>query len=441
MRVDENRLLNKVLLTGDFYELSKYGITEKDFTDGKDAYIFIRDYVDKYGECPTDMALTLEFDKNVFEVEGEVSDNIGYLCKALKRENARNSIYDLFEHQVKDKYKNMDVDKFITWIQGELNNVSNARQQSSSGVTDLSVNGKERKEAYLDVKNNKSNLIIPTPFKKLNDGLGGGWLAGDYVLLEAYTNKGKSWIATDFAVKAWREGYSVLHYSPELSKYNQSQRFDTINGHFNNIAMRNGELYKDNEQRYFQYLDGFTEGKHEAHYYLKTMEDLDYGLTTGLIEADIKSNPDIKFIVVDGFNLMNHGNGRGLRDSMTVTSRKLRQICGKYNVVLLVVHQVSTAGYKESKMSEDEFNADGRPTVNPPDITAYSETIAVIQDACTVLTYDYTKPEDSDQGIGALKVVKTRANNLNDKIDLTVNYNMGYIEEYEEPDIDPSEIF
>lgn len=67
---------------------------------------------------------------------------------------------------------------------------------------------------------------------------------------------------------------------------------------------------------------------------------------------------------------------------------------------------------------------DGIKLVNPPDIQAYSETIAVIQDACTVLTYDYY------EGEAALKVAKTRANNLNQRIDLEVNYNEGYLTEF-----------
>ena len=216
------------------------------------------------------------------------------------------------------------------------------------------------------------------------------------------------------------EGNGVLHYSPELSKYNQSQRLDTLVGHFNNMAMRNGELYESVEDRYFEYLDAFHEGTDNAPYIIKSMEDLPMGLSVDIIEADLQANPDIKFVILDGFNLMVHKGGRSLRDSMTITSRRLRQLCGRHNIVLLVVHQVSTQGEKDSKIMDDDA---GCRIVNAPDLTSYSETVAVIQDACTVLTYDYC------EGDGQLRVCKSRANNVGQRIDLECNYNEGYLKE------------
>ena len=41
-----------------------------------------------------------------------------------------------------------------------------------------------------------------------------------------------------------------------------------------------------------------------------------------------------------------------------------------------------------------------------------------------VLSYDYC------EGEGAIKVVKTRSNNLGQRIDLECNYNEGYLKEF-----------
>lgn len=414
----ESNLLSKVVDSNCFYVLAKYNITKDDFYTQKDTYEFIRKYCLEYGECPAYTTVVAECKE--FEYEPDIPDKVEYLCKRLKSDRARREAFELLQNEAGDKFNELKGDQFIQWLKDRTENIFNASQALSSSGVNWATNGAERKAMYLDVKNNKSDIIIPTPFDSLTTGLGGGFFAGDYVLLEAFTNKGKSWVASDIGVTAWLNGSGILHYSPELSKYIQSQRLDTLLGHFNNMAMRNGELYDVVEQRYFDYLDAFHEGTDNAPYIIKTMEDLPQGLSVDIIEADLQANPDIKMVIIDGFNLMLHKGGRSLRDSMTVTSRRLRQICGRHNVVLIVVHQISNAGDKESQI----IDTDGLRLVNPPDLNAYSETIAVIQDACVVLSYDYC------EGEGAIKVVKTRSNNLGQRIDLECNYNEGYLKEF-----------
>lgn len=414
----ESSLLSKVVDENNFYILTKYNVNEDDFFLQKETYNFIKRYHIQYGECPPYTTVVAECDK--FEYEPEVADKLEYMCKRLKSDRAKREAFELLQNEASDQFSKLRGDQFITWLKERTDLIYASTQVISCTGSNWATNGAERKADYLDVKNNKSNLIIPTPFDSLNTGLGGGCFAGDYVLLEAYTNKGKSWVASDFGVVAWLNDNGVLHYSPELSKYNQSQRLDTLLGHFNNMAMRNGELYEVVENRYFEYLDSFNENTTNPPYIIKTMEDLPQGLSVDIIEADLLANPTIKFVIVDGFNLMAHRGGRGLRDSMTITSRRLRQLCGRHNIVLLVVHQVSTEGDKNSKIIDSEA---GCRLVNAPDLTSYSETIAVIQDACTVLTYDYC------EGEGQLRVCKSRANNVDQRINLECNYNEGYLTE------------
>ena len=80
------------------------------------------------------------------------------------------------------------------------------------------------------------------------------------------------------------------------------------------------------------------------------MEDIDY-LNVDTIEADLQMNPNIQMVIIDGFNLMSHGKGKLDRNSMTMTSRRLRQLFAKYGVVGLVVHQVNA--------NEEKENSDG----------------------------------------------------------------------------------
>ena len=414
----ENSLLSKVIDNNSFFLLRRFNVTEDDFYTQKETFNFIQSYVDKYRETPAYTTVVAECPS--FEYEAEVADQMEYLCRKIKSDRARREAFNLLQNEASAKFSDLSGDKFIAWLKESTDKIYDTTQVISGTGSNWATNGEERKKMYLDIKNNKSSVIVPTPFETLNAGLGGGFFAGDYVLLEAYTNKGKSWVASYMGIAAWCSNFGVLHYSPELSQYNQQQRLDTLFGHFNNMALRNGNLYEENEENYFNYLTAFSETNTDnAPYIVKTMEDLSGGLSVDVVEADLQENSNIKMVIIDGFSLMNHGRGAKLRDNMTVTSRRLRQLCGKYNVVLILVHQVSTQGYKDSKViSDDDFTP-----LNPPDLTAYSETAAVIQDACTVLTYDYS------DGDGALRVVKSRANNVDQRIDLQVNYNQGYITE------------
>ncbi|MGD2278193.1 DnaB-like helicase C-terminal domain-containing protein [Bacillus wiedmannii] len=310
---------------------------------------------------------------------------------------------------------------FSEWLVETAANISGVANASSNNGTNIAVNGQERKEWYNENKENRSNSFVPTPYESLTKWLGGGFEVGDYILLLAFTNVGKSWISSHFGITAWRAGFGVLHYSPELSKKQTVYRIETLDGHFNNVDLRRGQL--QNEQGYLKYLDQFNEDQ-ETPYIIKTMEDLNEGLSVDVIEADLQANPNIKFVIIDGFNLMTHSRGGGKvdRNAMTTTSRRLRQVFGKYGVVGIVVHQTS-AGSQKDKSGEDD---DGNYVVSPPELTDFSETSAVIQDAASVLTFD------QKEGIGKLAVKKAREPSVGNILELNCNFNLGFINE---PDI------
>ena len=125
-------------------------------------------------------------------------------------------------------------------------------------------------------------------------------------------------------------------------------------------------------------------------------------------------------VIIDGFNLMNHkGSGGKMRDAMTATSRQLRQVFGRFGVCGLVVHQTTGAAEKEKQ----ETDTTGFRAVKPPRLVDYSETIALIQDAATVLTFD------ANNGIGRISVEKAREPSIGTQVELLVCFNEGVIQE------------
>lgn len=415
MAVIEHQLLSKVLEENNVAILSKYNVNERDFYSIPEVYKFIKEYSNENGEVPDYRTVVSKFSD--FEYMPETSDSFHYMAKSIKSATAKRGAVELLQNNATKKFSELTGYEFAKWLHKESEQLLEISTADSYTGENYATTGEERWKLYEESKESRSYKFVPTPYPSLTQWLGGGFELGDYVLLQAYTNRGKSWIASHVGVKAWSSGYGVLHYSPELSYDQQAQRNDTLLGHFNNVGLKTGKL--KNEGEYKGFLEEVFSPDNEVPYIIKTMEHLPQGLGLDVITADLQANPEIKMVIIDGFNLMDH-KGRGQnRDNMSNTSRKMRQLFARYGVVGVVVHQTPTSAEKENN-HEDETGA-RLPT--PPDIHQYSETIAVIQDAVTVLSFDQF------DGIGKIKLAKARTPYVGKEITLHADFNHGYITE------------
>lgn len=412
----ESKLLSKVIDEKSVAVLSKYNVTANDFVTQAETFNFIKGYIKEFGEVPAYTEVVAEC--STFDYVPEVPDNVAYMCKKIKSDNAKRRSFELLQKEATEKFSQLSGSSFIEWLYDEAGKIKEVACVDSYAGTNFAINGLERKALYEETKELGSGLYIPTPYQQLNDWLNGGLELGDYVLLQAYTNRGKSWIASDLGIEAWRTGNGVLHYSPELSKKQQLQRLDTLHGHFRNSLLKGGKLGDHEEENYFDYLYTFNENN-EVPYIVKTMGDLPRGLSIDVIEADLQANPNIKMVIVDGFNLMSHKGTDGNRNNMANTSRRLRQLFAKYGVVGLIVHQVPTSAERENR-NEDES---GARMVEPPRLDQYSETVAVIQDACTILNFDQA------DGVGKIRLAKARTPYVDEILELQCDFDIGYIKE------------
>jgi replicative DNA helicase len=408
----ETQLLSKVLEEQDFYILNKHNINEEDFVLLKPVYSFIKDYVKEYNQTPDIRTVSIRFDE--FDYMAEVIDTFRFLCMELKAQTAKRKMFELLQHEATEKFQQLDGLRFTKWLKEKIDLLEKASGSFMTGV-DYSKNGEERKETYLDKKKNKKEIFVPTPFQKLTEGLNGGFLLSDYVLLLAFTNAGKTWLASQIGVTAYNAGFNILHYSIELPRDQQLSRLDTVNGHFKNSKLTRGELTNENE--FFEYLENFN-SRNKTSYIVKSMGDLPDGLTVDQIETDINIyQPHV--VIIDGFNLMRHKNGtKNMRNNLSQTSRELRQLFGKYSVMGLVVHQSSAESEKSKKKTDVED-----VLISVPNLLSYSETIATIQDCSTCLCFG------QKDGSGKLVLEKSRTPNVGLEIELHCDFNSGYIKE------------
>ena len=413
----ESRLLSKVIDENNFSILNKYNVTANDFVQQRETYNFIKSYINTYGQVPAYTEVTAECSD--FDYMPEVPDNIAYMCNKVKSDNAKRKAYELLQKQASEKFSTMSGKDFINWLHEQTSEIKETVNVEVTHGTNFATNGDERWSLYEESKESRTYSYIPTPYKTLTAWLGGGFELGDYILLQAPTNAGKSWLASDIGIQAFNSGFGVIHYSPELSRKQQMQRLDTLNGHFTNSDLKIGELKGGQESKYKSYLEDFNEAQ-ETPYIIKTMGDLPKGLSLEVIEADLQANENLKMVIIDGFNLMTHKGNDGARNNMTKTSRRLRQLFAKYGVVGIVVHQISTATMKETRSLDES----GVRAVTPARLEqSVSESSAMIQDACTILNFDQV------EGFGKLLLVKARTPNVGKELEMHVDFNNGFIKE------------
>lgn len=413
----ENRLLSKVIDDGNITQLNKYNMTSTDFYLQKETYDFIKDYENKYGTIPAYTEVVAECPD--FDYIPDVPDNVAFMCNKIKSDNAKRKAYELLQKEASDKFSSLNGRDFVNWLHDQTSLIKETANVDIVQGSNWGANGDERWRMYEESKESRTYSYIPTPYPTLTKWLGGGFELGDYVLVQAGTNIGKSWIASHIGVVAFNNGFGVIHYSPELSKKQQLQRLDTIDGHFTNSSLRIGELSTVKEDKYKEYLSKFND-KNTVPYIVKTMGDMPKGLSLKVIEADLQANDNIKMVIIDGFNLMTHSGRDSKRNNMTNTSQRLRQLFAKYEVVGIVVHQISMSTMRENRITDES----GMRTPTPARIDqSVSETSACIQDACTILNFD--KVDCS----GKLLLAKARTPHVGNELGMNVDFNNGMIKE------------
>lgn len=169
----ERGFISKLLQTKDIMSVKDQQIKSNYFIgDSRLAYQFIYDTVLSTGEVPTVRAFERKFPHYELEhikVNGETvvgtEENLKFWCDELRNKVKHNTLADLVDSVAKDLQSfNTEeayslIKKRIAYIEGEV---------VESSDIDITKNTEDRKQAYLDRKNNKGMRGIPTGFHHLD---------------------------------------------------------------------------------------------------------------------------------------------------------------------------------------------------------------------------------------------------------------------------------
>lgn len=251
----EELLINKMLQEKSLKPMKEQGIKVEQFLTCDEEIKFIIDHFQTYGVVPDRAVFAGEF--RDFEIV-DVAESDEYLGYKIKEASLYKDLVPVLK-EAGDKVRDDSVTA-IQFLKEQIDKLLKSGQIKTGKGYDIMANAEDRLEEYKKRVDTEGLLGISTGIKLLDEYLH-GWIGEDLVTIFARTNMGKSWILLYFLTVAWKLGNRVLLYSGEMSRHIVGFRVDTINEHFSNMGLMNGN--KEMMEAYSEYVkmvaqkDGF----------------------------------------------------------------------------------------------------------------------------------------------------------------------------------------
>ena len=283
--------------------LNSFKHIEKDFAKHGDAYKFITQYFDQYGEFPTPEVL---------------SENFPTLDKTAQSVNFDYAT-SLFKDQVLQR-------QIVRTVQAQRDIIKENPKKALSnimvGLTDIEVIYDEDVQSYdtgeltrLDEWRERTKkrqmgdglMGIPTSFKSIN-GTGVGWMPGELISLFARPTIGKTWMCIHAAATAINSGFRTLFISTEMPVASVSMRLDVVLANMmgyklSHTALRRGD--EIDEEEYIKFLKASNSQSLLVCDHIVGQVGISTDAIAGLVR---KHQPD--FVVVDGVYLISTGDSK-----------------------------------------------------------------------------------------------------------------------------------
>lgn len=375
----ELQLLNSILVSRDATALVRNGLMDRNqWLTHQEAYLFIVKHLKDYGELPS-ISTAIQSIDNFESVDTTESPDT--LCKKMIERNLKNK-QKQFLVDIAKRFGELDAYDILAAMEEKVSAFQKISIQHGSNGIDWATSGSERAKEYENRKKKDFSRRVPFLFHELTKILG-EMNGGFYLTIMGFTARGKSWLGLKQALAAHEMGLNVLVESGEMSKPEVAFRLDSLKGNYSNRGLYTGSLDFHTEEQYLKWLDKFNKENGQTPLVIKTQEDWAYGLTLHQIEHDIQIHkPDV--LILDQFSLIRHISSD--RNGMTNTSRKLKELAGKYGIVIVLLYQAN--GDYEKRKGQEKAEENSIKELTPPRLSDYSETIAIIQDSDAVLTFD-----------------------------------------------------
>lgn len=259
MKINEEiRLINKLLLTGDFGTVEKLKI-DKDFFSNKecrDAYEYIRTYtknVNTYGYVPSPQIFSKKFPG--FLLLDEVPEPLPVLCAELRDALMKTQVNAIMEQM--QIVKN-DPYKVIEMLQSSVSDML-AQHTANTRLFQIEDCGDMLKEHMRMMSDNKGVMGIPWPFPSLNEQTM-GIKKGDWIVEYGRPKAGKTSIVVAALERIYENGkIRVGVFNFEDSEFDILCLFMAYRAKVDYFDLKRGRLNEEERARYDAACDSIVE--------------------------------------------------------------------------------------------------------------------------------------------------------------------------------------
>lgn len=375
----QNQVLNKILDDKDTTLISLNNLTEEFFSDYKEEFRFIKEHIDKYGNCPDKETFLSKFPE--FDII-EVSETKDYLIDELFDDRNKRILAKVF-NKVRDLLNQDKVDEAMQVYAGATETVLKAKHMKSVDIiTDTS-----RYSRYVEKIRNFDTFYVKTGFPELDKIIGGWDRQEELATIIARTNMGKSWVLLKTALAAAEQGLNVGLYSGEMSEDKVGYRFDTLFSHISNGALTHGsDKVMNDYKRYIDTLPSSIKG--HIRVYTPAMNDGLAGVTAlrGFIEKD-----NLDMLCIDQHSLLSDDrNARNPVEKASNISRDLK--------TLQVLKKIPIISVSQQNRESTENGIDTTHIAQSDRIGQDSTIVIAFEQKDSVLTMHLLKSRDSSKG-------------------------------------------
>lgn len=359
-------------------------------------------YYYKYNTTPSTDALQVE----VRKIENEVLkiSVVEQLKEALKSSNEDR---DYVEQEFSSFCKNQQIKKAILSSvslleKGQYDDIKYMIDQALKAGQEKSIGHEYEKDIETRYREEERSPM-PTFWPHINELLMGGLGVGDLGIIFGNPGGGKSWMLVNIGAEAVKRGYTVCHYTLELSEYYVGKRYDAL---FTGIDVQSVQKNRQAIEETVSKIKGkliikeFPMGK----------------ATTHTIESHIQKCRDLGYppdlVIIDYVDLLKSKTKSidpkdAIDDVYTATKGMAREL----KVPIWTVSQVNRAGAKDDVIEGDK--------------AAGSYNKMMIADFAMSLS---RKRQDKVNGTGRIHIMKNRYGMDGMTYAAKISTNNGYIE-------------
>lgn len=226
------QFLNKLISTRDTSLLLMNNLTDEFFSDYREEYKWIKEHINKYGNCPDIHSFVNKFPD--FDVV-DVSETTSYLIDELYQDYNKRKLAGVF-NRVRELINQDKIDEAMAVYTTAASDIV---QSTHLETIDIFQNT-SRYNDYVDKCTSFDKFYIKTGFKELDELIGGWDRLEELGTIVARPGIGKSWILHKVALAAAEQGLTVGIYSGEMSENKVGYRIDTLISHISNSAIMRG---------------------------------------------------------------------------------------------------------------------------------------------------------------------------------------------------------